>query len=156
MRGVFDVKLLDACGYTDEDFDRAKKAGLIIPMLDSLPVVQQCIGVNNRLFDNVAGVLLAELFSCPAKGSVYDDHTSASAILAHICITNDSSDTTDYQEDWTLADSSSYDTIHERPGSVNTSNAGKRFEEDQITQWVVWTDTQGQNAIHFRNSSPLA
>lgn len=154
MQGRFDVTLFDAAGKDDAFFEQAIREGTIDEVLNGLKVEQkaQC---SNRIFDNAAGYLLNRLFSLGNDAWPYYINTSGSeALLSFIALTRTSDDTTNYQEDWGKDNSGSDnqslgDGNGSPPDGVSTTG-GKRFEEDQVTGWTIWSDAE-REAIHFRN-----
>jgi hypothetical protein len=150
MRGFFNVEKMPARGLRDEDFQQAIDAGCINQLLTGFPVTQKC-GGSNRIFDNAAGYMLDKLFSLGNCGwPYYISDGGGPSIFNSICLATTDGDTTSYTEDWTTTNN---DTtyMHKVSGSANTSSGAKRFEEDQIENWTSWTDTDGREAIHFRN-----
>ena len=147
MNGYFDCSVMDARGLQDEDFAQARRDGEIMSLLGELPVEQRAFG-RNRIFDNMAGYLLHELFSLPNCASpYYNNDGSGNAALSFLCLMTTDSDTTDYQENSTQSQIS----MHAVSGTANASSGAKRFEEDQITGWTTWSDAGKRQAVYFRN-----
>lgn len=151
MQGRFNISLMGARGLKDQDFDQAVREGRIDDLLKELPVEQQFLNQHNRIMDNMAGYFLDNLFSLGNCGYPYYTRQDAppEAALAFITLLTTDGEPT-YTEDWGIEGSNSYLPLHnvyETAGALT----GKRFEEDEITPWELWSDTTGRNAIHFRN-----
>jgi hypothetical protein len=100
MNGLFKIKKFDARGFSDDDFNKAISNGSIKNLISRLDVKQE-LECRNRIFDNVAGVLLDKLFSLSNCGwPYYNDDVTRTATLASISLLNLDSDTTSYTEDW--------------------------------------------------------
>lgn len=151
FRGHFDLTLMDAPGYTAEDFERARRKGEMDALLAKLPVVQRA-ETNNRLFDNLAGYVLYNLFQVGNCGwPYYLADEGPEAALTSICLLSTSDDTLSYTEDWGVDNTYSYMTIHDVPDSINTSNAGKIFIQNQATTYLIDKQSGGREGIYFRN-----
>lgn len=146
MEGLFNIAVLDAKGFTDEDFRVMRREGRLQEQLQRLPVVQQA-QTKNRIFDNMAGYLLDRVFSLPACASYYssEDYGPSAALSFIVPLTTDAA-TSDYVEDWTAQDRypRAVDDI-----VVAADASVKRFIEDEITANVIWVDAD-REAIHFR------
>lgn len=144
MFGRFDVHLKPARGLDDAAFIEAIRQGAIGALLAELPTEQRA-RTRNQLFDNFAGFQLDHSFSGPQTAyPFYFD--SGNAALAHICMTSIDGDTDTYTEDW-----SAYTNLHNMTGSVNGSNAGKRFVEDGITDHIQESDpdNNGRESLKY-------
>lgn len=148
MQGVFDVSLLNAGGLNDAAFQRAIREGTVDRLLSKLKVEKECRGVHNRIFDNNAGIYLDALFSLGACATYYNNLIGGA--LSFIMLANWTSEPTSYTETWTGVNSYTYEHIHDAAGTVNTGSASKRFDEDQLSPWEVWSDTD-REVVHFRN-----
>jgi hypothetical protein len=142
MLGRFDVHLKPARGLRDGDFLEAIRRGKIGRLLAELPTEQRA-QARNQIFDNMAGYHLDHSFSGPQTAYPYY-FDSGNAALAHICMTNLDADP-GYTDDW-----SAYTNLHNMTGSVNGSNAGKRFVEDGITDHVQESDPDGNGRESLR------
>lgn len=147
MQGRFDVTLLDAAGKDDAFFQEAIRAQKINSVLKGLEPRVKCHGVQNRIFDNMAGYVLNKLFSLGnCAYPYYDTSNGPQAALAFICLMSTDSDTSSYTEDWTHGDIAAY-AVTDSVGNT----AAKRFEEDQIAPWEIWSGLDGRDSVHFRN-----
>jgi hypothetical protein len=145
MQGQFELTVLDAEGYCDEDFKTLQSKGKVMDLVQRLPVAQQ-VKTKNRVFDNMAAYLLDKLFSCPNSPEPYYRDAGKAALAFIAPLTTDGA-TSDYEEHvphtYTYA-RNAVDIVVVADATV------KRFVEDQITGFVVWTDAT-REAVHFRN-----
>lgn len=147
MQGRFDLVKRDSGRLTDADFLKAKEEGCLQQLLEELPLVQRYHAQQNRIFDNMSGYLLDKLFSLPncAAPYYYTDY-GPQAALAFICLLNLDGDTDSYTEDWVSYGVRGYEVAY-----TVGSSAAKRFEEDQIEAWSIWSNADGRKAINFKN-----
>lgn len=149
MQGVFDVTKFDARGTSEEEIQRALKNGTALQLLEQKCRVKEVYkGVHNRLADNLAGWWLDKLFSLGNCGNYFYQAGSAGGIWC-IQLTTLSTEP-GYTEAWSYTNNYTYDNMHEGPNSVSNSTSAKRFEEDQIEGWTIWTDPDAHR-IHFKN-----
>lgn len=149
MQGYFDVQVKDLCGLQDRDLLRlmtpqGKATPELSRLLDRLPTRQHVFG-KNLVNDNFAGFTHSRVLS---GGDIADpyDFDGGSAALGTICLT-----TNDAEPTYTEASYTGYVTPSNVPNSVNTSNAGKRFIEDQIETHLIQVDSGGRESILFRS-----
>ena len=143
MFGQFDLQLKPARGLDDAAFIEAIRRGTVGKLLAELPTELRA-KARNQLFDNFAGFHLDHSFSGPQTAYPYY-LDSGNAALSHIWMSNEDGDTGTYTEDWT-----GYVNAHNMTGSVNGSNAGKRFVEDGITDHVQESDPDGNGRESLR------
>lgn len=147
MQGHFKVSLMDAQGFTDEDFRKAHAAGCLQGLLDQLPTLEKAEG-KNQVFDNFAGYTLRFVMSggtlVPTNPLDYD---GGNAALATICLSLTSSDPTYTEAQY----DGSYRDISVVIDSVNSGSAGKRFIEDDIDTPELTVLPSGQEGIVFRS-----
>lgn len=150
MQGRFVIDKFDARGLGDEDFNRAIKDGSLNGLLGDLPHLQKC-GGSNRIYDRMASYLFMHLFQSPnGQYPEYDNvDGSRNSMLAAIVLSTEDRDPS-YTYERHYNNSYSYRDIQTWPYNVGHSPA-KRFEEDQIEPWTVWTDSDGREAVNFRN-----
>jgi hypothetical protein len=144
MQGHFDVQLKPAGGLDDAAFIEAIRRGEIGKVLAKLPTEVHS-KTGNQLFDNFAAYHLQHCFSGPQVAYPYYLN-GANAALAHICLSSRDEETDTYTEDW-----STYNSMHNQRETVNSSNAGKRFVEDGITDHVQESDPDslGRESIKY-------
>ncbi len=150
MQGYFDVRVKDLCGLRDEDLLRlmtpqGKATPKLSRLLDQLPTRQHAFG-KNLVNDNFAGFTHAHVLSGGDISDPYDFGGTANAALGTICLT-----TNDAEPTYTESSYTSYTSPSNVPNSVNTSNAGKRFIEDQIETHLIQVDSGGRESILFRS-----
>lgn len=147
MQGHFDLTLMDAGGFKDEDFLRAQKDGTIGQMLDSLKVEQKCVG-KNQVFDHFAETMFIHLMSGPAVSFPFGNGGTNAAYLGSLVLST-------YDSDPTYTETETYGiftrTVHNVGSSANGSTAGKRFIEDDIIDPDIITDTGGRESIIIRS-----
>lgn len=146
MQGHFDLTLMDAGGFKDEDFLRAQEDGTIGQMLDSLKVEQKCVG-ENQVFDHFAETIFFHLMSGPAVSSPYDVGSTAAAYLGSLVVST-------YDSEPTYTESESYlfvRNVHNVGSSANVTTGGKRFIEDDIIDPDIIVDPGGREAIIIRS-----
>lgn len=149
FQGHFDLHLKDCRGLTDADFDRAIKEGCIDDVLKDLPL-ERTVKTDNMIFSWLAAHLFSRLFQGGDVTNPWDYGDSNAAYFAFILLMNSDSEPS-YTEQWWRWDSYYQQYMAEQDGTVDASSAAKRFEEDQISDWIIWQDTDGREAIHFRN-----
>ena len=146
MLGKFDLTLLDAPNVSDHQIEAAIADQSIDQLLARLDVLQQHKQISNRLFDNLAGYLLFQNFvGSSAPTFPFNISGGGQAALGNITLLSESSTPT-----YTEA-TNEFTNIHSLATSVETSTAGKRFVEDQIAPFAIFTDPLGRQAISFRN-----
>ena len=148
MEGHFTVSKMPARGLTDHDFEQAIKEGKLDHLLVDLPTTEKVQG-NNRIFDSLAGNFLDKLFSLGNGPWPYYVGNGSSG-LAIILLTTIDGDTSSYTEDLGYHNSTTARYFSSMPNQVSGS-AYKRFDQDQIEAWQIWTNASGREAIHFRN-----
>lgn len=145
MQGHFTVSLIDAQGLKDEDFLRACANGRLKDLLSQLPLLERVEG-KNLVNDNFAGYIFYHALSGGDISDPYDFNPGGNGCLATILLSGDTADPT-----YTEASYSSYVTMHNLPGSVNTGSAGKRFIEDDVDTPELMVLPSGQEGIVFRS-----
>lgn len=149
MQGRFDLKLLEAGHIPDHQWHEADRSGKLDQLLEGLSVDRECGGISNRIFDNMAAYFMTKLLSGDAIPAPFGDGVGdAQAALGYIAILSTASDPPLYTE----ASHENPVNIHNVTDSVEVSTAGKRFVEDQLTPFAVYTDPSvGRECVHFRN-----
>lgn len=150
MQGRFVVDKFDARGLGDEDFNCAIKDGSLNDLLGDLPHRQRC-GGSNRIFDRMASYLFMHLFqSGNGQWPEYENvDGSRNAMLGAMVLSSEDKDPS-YTYERHYNNTYSYRDIQTWPYNVGNT-AAKRLEEDQIEPWSVWHDSDGREAINFRN-----
>lgn len=145
MLGHFDVQLKHAGGLDDAAILAAIRRGEIGKVLADMPTEQHA-RARNLVFDNFAGYTFFHVFFGPTCANPFNVNPGGNAVLGSVCVTNKDDDPS-YTESW-----NAYTGIHNITGSVNTSNAGKRFVEDGINdhQQTADPDNTGRESILYR------
>lgn len=149
FKGHFDLQLKDCQGFTDADFDQAVEEGRIDDLLKGLPLEER-LRTDNMIFSWMAAHLFQRLFSGGDVTDPWDYGDSSTAYFAFILLMTTDSEPS-YTEQWWRWNSYAEQYMAEQAGTVEASTAAKRFEEDQISDWVIWQDSDGREAVHFRN-----
>jgi hypothetical protein len=146
--GRWDCKLFDSGRLTDRDFEHAIRERVIVDLLGDLPLVQKCHG-KNLVGDQFPPFSFYNHMSGAGGGEWEVD---GGTFLAYMALMN-----LDTEVSYTEGQNGSYwhasgnvrlDYSYRTP----TDGTGmKRFEEDQIEQWTIWSDAGGREAINFRN-----
>lgn len=151
QEGILETTLLDSGSLADADFDLAIKEGRINEMLAGLGEPRLKLRNKNLVFDHWVPYSYywggwSSAGSPP--GPFHQSAGSGHSYLGFICLLNYTSEPT-YTE--YSGEEHYWDPIHTAAGSVDTSAGAKRFEEDQIEQWVIWSDAGGKEKVSFRN-----
>ncbi len=145
MQGHFTVSLIDAQGLKDEDFLGAYTKGRLEELLRQLPLLERAEG-KNLVNDNFAGFVLNRVMSGGSLPIPYAYET-ASAALSSVLLLSTATEPT-YTE---ASGDPGYVTVHNMPGSVNTSSAGKLFIEHDVDTPELAVLPNGQEGIVFRS-----
>jgi len=147
ITGHFDLTLKGAGGLGDEGFREAMRQGRLSQLLDGLPT-QAEYHTDNLIFDMMVGYQGLRVFQAPVVGRTDLINSDSSAYFASICLLSTDADPAYYGEwDWSNWQSCN---IHGVSDSVNTSTAGKRFEEDASEAADIRSDPGGREAIWYR------
>jgi hypothetical protein len=144
MQGHFELTLLDAAGYTEQDFQRARKKGHLDALLARLVVDQKCEARNKILHGLVANLFQSAGFGGGDITNPYD-HATTHAALGFICLLTTTSEPT-----YTDTTNQSI-SIHNVTGTVESTTAGRRFLSDQIVDHSIYKSSDAREAIHFRS-----
>jgi len=149
--GRFDLQLRGAKGLTDRDFEKAQQDGYIMDLLNDLPL-EKVLTTKNMIFHWLSVYLHYKLMQGGSPGSPWSKTDGGpEAYFAFVLLMDTDGEPAYYGENAWYYDSYSYQSIHSQPGTVDGSAGAKRFEEDQISDWAIWEDTGGREAIYFRN-----
>jgi hypothetical protein len=159
MKGHYNVKLLSAGGFSDEDFHAAIKNGTIDDMLDSLDVLEE-YDHDNQLLHLLSGSLFYRIFNAPAPSSGHV--VSDGNMLHYVCLCTDTEEPTYSISEWwndliygggvIAPNGNSADTDVKRPSSaarthqvvVEPNASGLRAVYD-VQRWL-WTPSQGNSS----------
>lgn len=142
MQGVFNVRLLDDGGIPDAVWREACRAKACRELLEGRETVAEARS-ENLVFDNFAAYLFRYLMSGGGISNPYN-LDSGNAWLGHINLLNTDVDPT-YQEASDIFTSPGFMT-----GTV-TSDAFKRFIEDDIDTPELTVDPNGREAVIHRS-----
>lgn len=144
MEGFFSATVLDASSLTPAERDRMVEAGLWDELLERLPRKQSAEG-KNMVFDNFAAYLFFRAFSGGDITNPYDynDGSGHSALATMNLL---------YHERAPYYQESSHQNTS--PGSLTytvTSDAWKRFINDEALPSLVQVDPGGREEVQFRS-----
>jgi hypothetical protein len=146
MNGQFDIALLDARPYKDEDFEAAIREGRINELLESLPKDLE-LSTKNAISHYVVPYLFQMLMSGPAGPGVpfTIDNSGGFQVMTLLDLATEPSFTETFTQylNWYTASVAS---------STNaTGGTAKRPMVDQVESYLLAKDTQGREAIFCRN-----
>lgn len=152
MQGFFNVDKIGAKGLKDDAFEQAIEGGYIRDLLADLPHKQRC-GGKNKLYDRLAAYWFDSIFSLGS--SLYPESQNVSAtnhMFSNICLSSEDKDPAyTYRRGYDGGDA----YLYQWEGSVGTSlatSAAKIFIYNQMEPFTIWADTDGREAIHFKNT----
>jgi len=147
MNGCFNISLLDARSYKDEDFLQAIDKKTINKLLDSLPVEMK-LENQNAVHHYTVPYLFQMLMSGPAGPTV--PFTTDNSQFICCSLMSDSSEPS-FSEAYASYMAGYNFYVWYNTNCVNVSGAGKLLVNDSIESYLLAKDTQGRESIFFRD-----
>lgn len=143
MRGHFDVFVKEASSLRDEDFLLAAREGRLNELLDSLRTEQEAHS-DNQIFHGFPIALFRIAFAHGLPNGAYCMDRATGIPFYNIIVLSTASEPS-YLE-WTAW----YGNLHSQSGSVDTSNAGKRFVVHAMDTYVA-VEPDGREGVFLRS-----
>jgi hypothetical protein len=140
MNGFFNIKKFSSNGAGDDFFKSAIKDGSINNILDKLELKQEA-RCSNRIFDNVAAMILDRLFGlpdCTDPYYLYQTGVDRAAPLTFLALLDIDSNTDSYIEDW------SWTGVANLISNIVSSTALKSFYIDAFSSSIERNATRDE------------
>lgn len=147
MLGHFDIALLDARPYKDEDFQVAIREGVLDQLLEKLPRDME-LKNQNAISHWTVPYLFQMLMSGPAGPGI--PFTTDNSGLVGVCLMDLASEPT-FSETYTQTLNYYNSNLWECANCIGATNAAKVVINGSIESYLLAKDTQGREAVFFRD-----